>query len=241
MKTMPVRVTVAGIAAVILSLTASCAPTLADVLQENALLTSAKSASEKDDLMALEGMEMKALSAIDSDAVRQGDRLLLRLHSGASKVYEDRPECKKPDQETKCQKFRLIAHARSRGVFVVAKLYYESAEYLIVDDASGDGATLRRFPIFSPSGEHVVALLMNDEQLGFAVQVWRRDDHNFVLDWQGSPHADGMYTSYKLLRWLSENTIELQAETDFGLSKPHVTKRFSLHRAANGWGVVEVP
>jgi hypothetical protein len=135
----------------------------------------------------------------------------------------------------------LIAHARTRGVFVVAKLYYESAEYLLVDDGSGDEAVMRQFPIFSPSGKHALVLLMNDEQLGFAVQIWRRDGHRFVLDWSGSPYAEGMYTSYKLVRWPSEGKIELHSETSFDPPKSSLLKKFTLRQAARGWKIVEVP
>jgi hypothetical protein len=123
--------------------------------------------------------------------------LILQLSSGVTKTFEDTPECRAADQEAKCQKYSLVAHARTRGVFVVAKLYYESAEYLLVDDGSGEEAVLRQFPMFSPTGKHALVLLINDEQLGFAVQIWRREGRRFVLDWSGSSHAGGMYTSYK--------------------------------------------
>jgi hypothetical protein len=207
---------------------------------ENSLLAAAKSASDNDDLTGVQTIESKALQ-VDPDANRQGDRLVLRLSSGATRVYEDKPECRIADQEAKCQRYRLVAHARTRGVFVVAKLYSESAEYLLVDDGSGDEAVLRQFPIFSPSGKHVLVLLMNDEQLGFAVQVWRRDGARFVLDWSGSPHAEGGYTSYRLVRWLSEGTIELQSDASLEPPKTNLLKRFTLRHAAKGWNVVEVP
>jgi hypothetical protein len=168
----------------------------AEVLPENALLSAAKSASDKDDLIGLQAIESKSL-AVDSGANRLGDRLMLHLSSGATRTYQDRSECKIAGHEASCQKYRLVAHAGTRGVFVVAKLYYESAEYLLVDDSSGEEAVLRQLPVFSPSGKHALVLLENDEQLGFAVQVWRREGHRFVVDWSGSPHAEGVYTSYR--------------------------------------------
>ena len=33
--------------------------------------------------------------------------------------------------EAKCQQFSLIAHASTRDVFVVSKLYYESLEWIL--------------------------------------------------------------------------------------------------------------
>jgi hypothetical protein len=223
----------------ILLVSLSFTPSHAEVIPEDSLLSAARSASDKEDLSGVQAIESKALE-LDSDAHRQGDRLILHLSSGA-KDYKDKPECRSEDQEAKCQSYRLIAHARTRGVFVVAKLYYESAEYLLVDDGSGDEAVMRQFPIFSPSGKHALVLLMNDEQLGFAVQIWRRDGHRFVLDWSGSPYAEGMYTSYKLVRWSSEGNIELQSETSFVHQKSSVLKEFTLRQAAHGWKVVKVP
>jgi hypothetical protein len=244
MKTRPcchVRLVALAVALPLLGF--ACTATRADVLQENALLSAARAAHDRDNLSAVLSLEPNALKADDASAVRQGDRLILHLGSGATTAYVDRPECrsKDPVQESKCYRYGLIAHAPSRGVFALVKAYYEGSKYLLVNDASGIETTVRSFPILSPSGEHALVLLMNDDELGFAVQIWRRDGPKYVLDWQGSPHADGSYTSYKLVRWPSENTIELQAKMSFERPKPDVTKRFSLHHTPQGWGVVEVP
>ena len=206
---------------------------------EDALLAAAQKAAGNS--MDIQALEPKALGAADAHTERQRSRLTLHLKSGTAKIYDDRPECKIPDKESKFQMYVLVAHASSRNTFVLAKLYYESVEYLLVDDATGDETTLRSFPIFSPSGDHVLVLLMNDEQVGFAMQIWRRAGDTFVLDWSGSPHAKGMYTSYELLSWSSENTIELQAETSFEPPKPSVKKRFELRYSAHNWNVVEIP
>jgi hypothetical protein len=214
--------------------------THAHALLENELLSAAKAASDGDDLIGVQAIESKAL-AVESGADRQGNRLRLHLSNGATKVYEDKAECRAAANESKCQKYRLIAHARSRGVFVVARLYYESAEYLLVDDVSGDEAVLRRFPVFSSSGKQALVLLMNDEELGFAVQIWRRDGRRFVLDWSGAPHADGEYTSYRLVRWDSENRIDLRSETSFVPPKQSVSKNFSLLHSAKGWSIIDPP
>lgn len=96
------------------------------------------------------------------------------------------------------------------------------------------------FPIFSPSGEHVLVLWMNDVVGDYAIQVWRREGVRFVMDWRGWPHPNES-ASYKLVRWPSENTVELQVKIDFGLPKPQVTKRASLNHTAQGWEVVESP
>lgn len=206
--------------------------------QERSLLAAARKAAENS--TDIRAFEQKALATTGADAERQGNRLILHLKSGTEKIYENRPECEIQDKESKCQMFALAAHANSQSTFVVAKLYYESSEYLLVDDVTGDETVLRGFPDFSPSGRHVLVLLMNDEQIGFAVQIWRRNGHKFILDWSGSPYTEGSYTSYELVRWLNENIIVLHATTDFDPPKPSVKMHFELRQVADGWKVVEV-
>jgi hypothetical protein len=217
----------------------ACASQNSAQLQENALLAAAQKAAGKDNSMDIQALEPNALAATDANAERQGRRLILHLKSGTEKPYENRPECNISDKESKCQMYVLVAHASSRSTFVVAKLFYESIEYLLVDDVTGEETILRSFPYYSPSGNHILVLLVNDEQVGFAVQIWSRVDHKFILDWSGSPHTEGMYTSYELVRWPSENTIELQAKISFAPPKPSMTKRFELRYAAHRWDIFE--
>ena len=208
-------------------------------LRENALLAAARQAADKDNLLGIRALEPKALDATDAHAERQGSRLTLHLKSGTTKIYADRPECKIPDKESKCQMYVLVAHANSLHIFVLAKLYYESAEYLLVDDAAGDETSLRSFPRFSPSGGYALALLINDEQVGFAVQIWRREGHRFLLDWSGSPHLEGFYTTYALEHWAREGSIALRAENRFESPKPNAITHFELDHLADGWKVVD--
>jgi hypothetical protein len=229
----------AAVGALVFLVAWTCATAHADVLREDALLSAARSASDRDDLLSLQAVEPIALEAT-ANASRHGDRLVLRLSSGVSRAFDDSSECKAEALQARCEKYRLIVHARTRGVFVVAKLYSESAEYVLVDDRSGDDTVLRRFPIFSPSGEHVLVLLINDELVGFAIQIWRRKGYRFALDWSGSPYTNGMYTSYRFIGWPSEGTIELQSETSFEPPKQNVSKRFNLRRTSRDWQVVEI-
>jgi len=209
--------------------------------QDTALLEDGRIAAEKDSSSLIIALEPKALAAVDSDARRRGDRLALHLSSGLTKTYDDSPECKTQTQESKCVHFTLVSHVSAFGVFVMAKLYYESVEYLLVDDQTGNLTTLRGFPLFSHSGSHFIVLLMNDQEIGFGIQIWRREGRKFIIDWVGSPYIEGIYTSYKLVRWRLEDKIELRAENSFEPPKPNVQKYFDLCRSGQRWNVVEVP
>jgi hypothetical protein len=228
---------------IVISLTSILAQPLADIGAENELMSAARAAVDADRQVfsEIQVLEPKALAAAGDVASRKGDRLALRTGSGEVKTYDDRPECKSETKVGECQKYVLVAHARSRGVFVVAVLYYESLRFLLVDDVSGDRTILQGFPHFSPSGEYAALLLMNDPQIGYAVQVWRRSAGKFVLDWSGSPYHAGMsYTNYKLIRWDTDHTIELQAHSapEGPRYRESVTKQFKLRHTANGWEVL---
>lgn len=214
-------------------------PALADSLSENTLLSNARLASEQSSSELLL-LESKALAA-GARADRQGDRLVLRLRSGNTKAYANGPECKNPDDEAKCQKYSLIVDAHTRGLFVVAKVLHEGLDIILIDDHAGEETVLRHFPIFSPSGKNLLVLLENDPELGFAVQIWRRNGARFIQDWSGSPHSDGMYVSYKMLRWPSEDVIEVQSDISFEPPKPNILKRFTLRRRADGWKMTASP
>ena len=106
----------------------SCAGTRNNDSLSDTLLSAARVASSKDDLLSILDAEPKALKAAGDGAARDYDRLLLHLRPGTVKMYQDRAACKEVEQEPKCQKYRLVAYVRTLGIFVVAKLYYESAD-----------------------------------------------------------------------------------------------------------------
>ena len=160
------------------------------------------------------------------------------MKSGAKRELANLPECGDPSLETKCQKYVFVSHIESLGNFLFAKLFYESVEYLLIDDHAGTETLLHAFPTFSPSGNHVLLLIMNDDQIGFAVQMWRREGPRFVLDWSGSPYTDGIYTSYQLIRWTEENKVVLRADVNFEPPRDDGIREFTLSHSANGWGIV---
>lgn len=218
---------------------AACLAVQGSSRHDKALLAAAQQAAFNNDFKRLQALEPRALAAADADAEREGDRLVIHLRSGAQKDYVNSPECGVPSEETKCQLYVLIAHAHWCRAFVVARLQYESSEYLLIDDDSGIETALPRFPDFSPSGERLLERISADGRVGFAVQIWRREGDRFVLEWSASPHADGVYTSYDLVRWRSEDMIELRAETTFLPPRPVAIRHFELRRSAEGWKVIE--
>jgi hypothetical protein len=226
-----------ALAPAIVSLGTPSTAVRADVRQENALLLAGKAAHDQDNLSNVLKLEPNALKAADAGAVRQGRRLILNLSSGANKTYVDRPECgsEDPVKQSKCQQYKLIAHVPSRGMFVLVEATHEGADYLLVSDVSGDEAIVPSFPIFSPSGEHVLVLSQNDAIGEYAIQVWRRDGARFVLDWQGWPRVEGE-VKYKLARLPSEDVIELQAQIE-----PSLTKKASLRHTVRGWDFAWAP
>lgn len=179
------------------------------------LLTKAQEAVATDNSQNIQRLEPNAIKFARSSAARNGDRLLLYLKSGEIKIYVNRSECKTESQESACQKFVLLGYIRSEHLFLIAKLYYESAEYILLDDRTGQESIMRAVPELSPSGRYAVLILQNDEQVGFGLQIWLREGTQFVPDWSGTPFVDGIYTSYKLVDWIDDGLLKFKVVNSF--------------------------
>ena len=219
----------------VLGFLASGSAANADRLSEDLLLSEARKI--QDASTELRSIEEKALAQANADAGRRDNQLVLHLRSGNTPVLADRPECEDPEQEAKCERYSLVVHARTRNLFVVAKLHYESLDAVLIDDATGEETSLPAFPIFSPSGNHLLVLVENDAALGFVVQIWRRETAKFTLDWSGSPHSGGVYATYRLLGWRSEDVIDAEAEIS-EWPKPDHSRKFTVRRSAGRWHLV---
>jgi hypothetical protein len=217
-----------------MALGAVCRAAQADSLSEDKLLSEARSAIEESS-SKLRAMEPKALA--EASALRQRDRLALQLRSGKIKSYADRAECNQPAEEVKCERYSLIVHAKTRSAFILAKHLYEGLDVVVVDDNTGEETKLGSLPGFSPTGQHLIVLLENDEQLGFQVQIWRRDGPRFIEEWSGSPNSDGNYVAYRLVQWPSEDAVTVESKTSYDPPKPDVVKRITIGRNAKGWSV----
>lgn len=210
--------------------------------EESSLYLLAKASAEGDNLPGVLAVEPRALAVANSDAERQGSRLILRLNSGEEKNYQDSSECNDDTKEEKCEQYRLIVHAEEYGVFVVVKALYEDARFILIDDSTGNETVLDAFPIFSPTGVSVLLLNVDDPQHGLAVQIWRRYGNKFVEAWSGAPYAQFTSTSlttYKLTRWDTEGLIELQAEINDWPSVEDPHRCLKLEEVQTEWRLLK--
>jgi hypothetical protein len=181
-------------------------------------------------------IEQKALEMAGASARREGDSLILRLSAG-SRTFTDRPECKAVDQTAvQCKAYRLVARASSRGAFIVLVEHYESAEFILLTD-SGEATSFPSLPRLSATGDHVLILVNDVQYAGPPVQVWKKGDGPYRLEWTASPYPSRYGTDYRLLGWRAEERIELQAERRNG-PEPDTTVPFSLLHDSQGWRVL---
>jgi hypothetical protein len=182
-------------------------------------------------------IEQKALEMAGGSARREGDSLILKLSTGYSRTFTDRPECNAVDQTAvRCKAYRLVARASSRGVFIVLTEYYESAEFILVAD-SGEETEFPGLPRLSATGDHLL-LLVNDVQYkGLPIQVWKKGEDGYRLEWSTSPFPSLYSTEYRLLGWRGEERIDLRAQQRNGL-EPDSTVPFSVVHDSQGWRVL---
>lgn len=207
--------------------------------QELALLAAAETAASRATYL-VQALEPNAVKAANAQAERHGKRLVLHLKSGVSKNYDDKPECDTLETESECQIYILVAYINSFHHFVVTKVYYEAAVYILVDDTTGQETVLNSFPRYSPSGQHV--LMFEGEERDDTVEIWHRVNHGFIREWYGAPYNNiiGSTTTYMVEHWFDENLIALQAKHQMGFSNPDTTTRFEMRHSAKGWKVIPV-
>jgi hypothetical protein len=187
---------------------------------DRAPIAAAKNA-EGDSRPRLVAAEAQAL--VGADASRDARGLALRLRNGAPKLY--------PAGHV------FVAHARPSSAFVLFRPGAE-ADYLLVDDVTGEETAVPGPPAFSPEGGRALVMVMNHPRLGALVQIWRRAGARFTVEWSSSPLWTGDYLVYALRRWSEENRIELIAERrDPATQKLRLTE-FRIERRPRGWQLV---
>jgi hypothetical protein len=220
--------------------TLSASPQQSSPGMENELLDSARDAVNHDFLAQMRKVEGKALYLAGKNASRENDQLTLQLKSGKTRVYRNSSACNDPDAEAHCEIYLLVVYALSRNVFIVGRLYYESTEYLLIDDNTGQETTLLDLPLFSPSGNQILIVNADDHDSGNFIQLWNRTGSVFQRTWSGRPFAqENAYIEYKCLRWISETEIELQARIVAEFPAPETVHKFKLQLTPDGWSTVD--
>jgi hypothetical protein len=208
------RVQIGLAAAIVLMADGTSAAPLQDVERSTLQSAQAVDNTTPDDKRAVEAETLKQPGI---GARRDGDRLTLRLSNRAERILRDKPECRTVAQEARCETYIFIVHARSQHLFVVAHGFYESVEYLLIDDRSGQQSVIDGFPIFSPSGRYVLQITPDNSD-GDPLVLWRRSGRRFVRAWAGSLAPFGVEPDYELVDWPTDSRLRLGGHPTSGSS-----------------------
>ena len=161
--------------------------------------------------------EAKVIAAAGASAKRDGDRLILRL-ADKTRAFANAPSCRDENAppRTRCIGYELISHESSQRMFVLNVYYYEGSDTLLVDDRTGRRTQFEGPTSLSPKGRYAIEILANDYEAGSPdLQIWRRGRLKFVREWGGDPGFDAPnepdQIAYRLVRWVSEDFVELEA------------------------------
>jgi hypothetical protein len=184
-------------------------------------------------------LEPGALALNRAIATRDGERLTLHLASGASKTLLDTNECG-PDNLVyeRCVHYHFLGHLQKQQFFLLSESFYEGANFVLIDEVTGELQRFGDLPRFSPTGNHV--LILNDDDEGDGddgIEIWRRHGHHLMREYAGSPaeSSTGGYTHYYLEQWPDEAHIDLRAETFVGGRQVPDITRVRLSLAFTGW------
>lgn len=128
--------------------------------------------------------EKDLLDSAKGKAERLDENLVLKLKIGNRKL-KNKKECRSEKTETECVRYVFMAYSTEINSFVVAELSYEGRGYLLINAENGVSVYLKDFPIFSPSGQNFIVVLANDNEVGFGLQIWKRKNSKYSLEWEG--------------------------------------------------------
>lgn len=211
---------------------ADARPSEGDAAVEDALVTSVAG------IDAAGAMEAEALFAALGRARRTGDSLQLRLAGGKWKTYRNSGRCRAESGNLNCVSYALVAHMRTRGLFVVAKLAPARTSYVVVDALTGSQIDLQVLPRISPVVGRVL-VFSADATRERAVTVIERRNGLFEQVWTGGVDAERKAARYQPLGWRSDDAFAFTKTTWQVKGDPALTG-WSRHLPSQSETVVEL-
>lgn len=203
--------------------------------RENSSLAAARSVADSS-VTDLARLEPSALSAYPNGAKRIGKTLVVTTGVAGRVKFEDSPDCDVPDHEERCVRNIYVSHLKRQRKSLIAKLYYESASYLLVDDDDGQSTELSAFPIFSPTGKYLLLIADANDDIHAPLEIWKRSNRIYALDWSLKEYRSAIYTSYKLMSWPEDCKLLIRYSITTELNKPETVGSHLLTcKKAGGW------
>ncbi|RCK78090.1 MAG: hypothetical protein OZSIB_1866 [Candidatus Ozemobacter sibiricus] len=147
--------------------------------------------------------ETAYLKACAPTVTRQGKSLQIKLKNGRSLTFTDDASA-----EENAELYYFRGYLRETGFFLLYRVGWEFANYLLVDEQTGARVTIDENPVFSPSGERFVTACL-DLEAGFVpngLKIYRVAKGKVTLEWSVSPSDWGPSDP----RWKGEHLIEFQ-------------------------------
>lgn len=147
--------------------------------------------------------EAAFLKSCAPTVIRQGKSLQIKLKNGKSLTFTDDASA-----EEHAELYYFRGYLREIGFFLLYRVGWEFANYLLIDEQTGARVTIDENPVFSPSGERFVTACL-DLEAGFVpngLKIYRVAKGKVTLEWSVSPSDWGPSDP----RWKGEHLIEFQ-------------------------------
>ncbi len=145
---------------------------------------------------------------------RQGKSLQIKLKNGKAVSFTDDPSA-----EESAALYYFRGYVREVGFFLLYRVSWEFANYLLIDEQAGTRVTIDENPVFSPSCERFVTACL-DLEAGFVpngLKIYRVAKGKVNLEWSVSPTDWGPSEP----RWKGEQVVEFQKTMRGGqITKP---------------------
>ncbi|MBC7381858.1 MAG: hypothetical protein H7296_02560 [Bacteroidia bacterium] len=149
-----------------------------------------------------------------SPIMKVNDKITLHLINGKNIILEDSfPNSDNDDQVT----YKYVGFLKEVGLYIVIAQYFESGEYLLIDNKTGSKTKVWGIPKLSPDNIHIIAAssAIGYEIMPNGIQLWK-------IQTNGIPKLEWEYQQNKWspenVEWADKNTIYVFKRTPEQLS-----------------------
>ena len=164
---------------------------------------------------------------------RNGDKLTLQLDSGKSKTYvANNAACINHNVE-KCVAFRVMQYFPQTQSYLIARGYYEGADFLFISRRTGSELEVSNILALSPNAKFLVGIDQDETgERKFDIAIW-----SMATDppRQEFKYAAKQYENWEIAAWKDDTHINMKAWIN---GEKSYDQEAELVRKAKGWSLV---
>lgn len=164
---------------------------------------------------------------------RNGDKLTINLDGGKSKTYAGNSAACAADNVEKCVIFTMARYFPQSRSYVIAKGYYEGADYLFVNRRTGSELVVAEIPALSPNAKFLISIDQNDAgERDYDIGIWSMDSDPPKQEFK---YKAKQYENWEVTAWKDDAHLGMKAWVN---GQTSYDQEAELVRKDKGWTLV---